>query len=89
MGRCEDRGVIMFTRFTYHFFQIVWHVKSVILVLIGLLVIKDWQLPFYSLIIIFLVGKVVDTTLQGSMQVAEGSVVTDIDGSPTGFLAPL
>jgi FtsH-binding integral membrane protein len=29
---------MMFTRFTNHFFQSVWHVKSVILVLIGLLV---------------------------------------------------
>jgi len=28
----------MFTRFTNHFFQSAWHVKSVILVLIGLLV---------------------------------------------------
>lgn len=52
------------------------YIDSVV-VLIGLLVIRDWQLPFYSLIIIFLVGKVVDTTLQGRSIHKAVFIITD------------
>lgn len=44
--------------------QLLIFIDSAI-VLIGLAVFKDWQVPLYSWIIIFLVGKVVDATLQG------------------------
>jgi uncharacterized membrane-anchored protein YitT (DUF2179 family) len=48
-----------------------------IVVLIGLVVIRDWKIPFYSLIIIFLVGKVVDTTLQGRSLHKAVFIITD------------
>lgn len=36
-----------------------------VVVLIGLIVFKDWEIPLYALIAIFIVGRVIDTTLQG------------------------
>jgi len=44
--------------------QLLIYVDSAI-VLLGLLVFKDWKIPLYSLIVIFITGKVVDTVLQG------------------------
>ena len=35
------------------------------IVLLGLLVFQDWKIPLYSLIVIFITGKVVDTFLEG------------------------
>ncbi len=35
------------------------------IVLIGLLVFKDWKIPLYSWIVIYITGKVIDMTLQG------------------------
>ena len=35
------------------------------IVLLGLIVFKDWKIPLYSLIVIFITGKVVDTILEG------------------------
>lgn len=35
------------------------------IVVVGLLVFKDWKIPLYSLIVIFISGKVIDTVLQG------------------------
>ena len=35
------------------------------IVLLGLVVFKDWKIPLYSLIVIFITGKVVDTLLEG------------------------
>lgn len=35
------------------------------IVLLGLIVFQDWKIPLYSLIIIFISGKVVDTILEG------------------------
>jgi len=35
------------------------------IVLIGLLVFKDWKIPLYSWIVIYITGKVIDATLQG------------------------
>ncbi len=34
-------------------------------VLFGLIVFKDWTIPFYSLIVIFITGKVIDLVLEG------------------------
>jgi len=44
--------------------QLLIYVDSAI-VLAGLLVFKDWKIPLYSLIVIFITGQVVDTILQG------------------------
>lgn len=44
--------------------QLLIYVDSVI-VLLGLLVFKDWRIPLYSLIVIFITGQVVDVILQG------------------------
>jgi uncharacterized membrane-anchored protein YitT (DUF2179 family) len=35
------------------------------IVLIGLAVFQDWKIPLYSLIVIFITGKVIDTILEG------------------------
>ena len=40
------------------------YVDSVI-VLVGLLVFRDWKIPLYSWIVIFITGKVIDVVLQG------------------------
>lgn len=44
--------------------QLLIIIDSVI-VLLGLLVFGDWKIPLYSLIVIFIVGKVVDVILEG------------------------
>ncbi|MBW7848427.1 MAG: YitT family protein [Bacteroidales bacterium] len=44
--------------------QLLIYVDSAI-VLASLLVFKDWKIPLYSLIVIFITGQVVDTILQG------------------------
>lgn len=44
--------------------QLLIYVDSAI-VLVGLLVFQDWRIPLYSLIVIFITGKVIDTILQG------------------------
>lgn len=35
------------------------------IVLVGLVVFKDWKIPLYSLIVIFIAGKMIDLVLQG------------------------
>jgi len=44
--------------------QLLIYVDSVI-VLVGLFVFQDWKIPLYSLIVIFITGRVIDTVLQG------------------------
>lgn len=44
--------------------QLLIYVDSVI-VLIGLVVFRDWKIPLYSWLIIFITGQVVDTVIQG------------------------
>jgi uncharacterized membrane-anchored protein YitT (DUF2179 family) len=44
--------------------QLMIAVDSAIVV-IGLVVFKDWKIPLYSLIVIFITGRVVDIVLQG------------------------
>ena len=36
-----------------------------IIVIVGLIAFKDWRIPLYSLIVIFITGKVVDVILEG------------------------
>lgn len=35
------------------------------IVLFGLIVFKDWKIPFYSLIVIYITGKILDTIIEG------------------------
>jgi uncharacterized membrane-anchored protein YitT (DUF2179 family) len=44
--------------------QLMIAVDSTI-VLLGLVVFQDWKIPLYSLIVIFVTGKVIDTILEG------------------------
>ncbi len=44
--------------------QLLIYIDSVI-VLLGLVVFRDWKIPLYSWIVIFISGKVIDTTMQG------------------------
>lgn len=44
--------------------QLLIYVDSVV-VLAGLLAFQDWKIPLYSLIVIFITGRVIDTILQG------------------------
>lgn len=44
--------------------QLMIYIDSVI-VLIGLIVFRDWRIPLYSWIVIFITGKVIDVVLQG------------------------
>lgn len=44
--------------------QLMIYVDSII-VLFGLVVFKDWRIPLYSWIVIFITGKVIDITMQG------------------------
>jgi len=44
--------------------QLMIAVDSAI-VFIGLIVFQDWKIPLYSLIVIFITGKVIDTILEG------------------------
>jgi uncharacterized membrane-anchored protein YitT (DUF2179 family) len=44
--------------------QLLIYVDSII-VLFGLIIFQDWKIPLYSLIVIFITGKVIDTVLQG------------------------
>jgi len=44
--------------------QLMIYVDSSI-VLIGLLAFKDWRIPLYSWIVIYITGKVIDATLEG------------------------
>ena len=44
--------------------QLMIYVDSVI-VLIGFIVFRDWKIPLYSWIVIFIAGKVIDVVIQG------------------------
>jgi uncharacterized membrane-anchored protein YitT (DUF2179 family) len=44
--------------------QLLIYVDSVI-VLLGLIVFRDWKIPLYSWIVIFITGRVIDIVLQG------------------------
>lgn len=44
--------------------QLIIYIDSVI-VLVGLIAFRDWRIPLYSWIVIFITGKVIDVVLQG------------------------
>jgi len=47
------------------------------IVLIGLLVFRDWRIPLYSWIVIFITGKVIDVTLEGTTYYKAMFVISD------------
>ncbi len=60
-----DIVAMIFSKFTrLPVGQLMIAVDSTI-VLLGLIVFKDWKIPLYSLIVIFVTGKVIDTILEG------------------------
>jgi len=60
-----DIVAMMISKYTrYPVGQLMIMVDSVI-VLLGLIIFQDWKIPLYSLIVIFITGKVVDTILEG------------------------
>lgn len=44
--------------------QLLIYIDSIIVIL-GLIVFKDWKIPLYSWLVIFITGKIIDATLQG------------------------
>ncbi len=44
--------------------QLIIYIDSII-VLLALIAFKDWQIPLYSWIVIYITGKVIDITMQG------------------------
>ncbi len=60
-----DIVAMMISKYTrYPVGQLMIMVDSVI-VLLGLIIFQDWKIPLYSLIVIFITGKVIDTILEG------------------------
>ena len=47
------------------------------IVLLGLLVFRDWKIPLYSWIVIFITGKVIDITLEGTNYYKAVFVISD------------
>lgn len=56
--------------------QLMIYVDSVI-VLLGLLISKDWEIPMYSWIVIFITGKVIDGTLEGMSYTKSLFIISD------------
>ncbi|MEI6123707.1 MAG: YitT family protein [Bacteroidota bacterium] len=71
MFRCKatsggsDIIAMIFAKYTHlPIGQLMIYVDSAI-VLIGLVVFRDWRIPLYSWLIIFITGKVIDTVIEG------------------------
>ncbi len=61
----SDIVAMIFAKFTgLPLGQLLIYVDSII-VLFGLIVFKEWKIPLYSWIVIFVTGKVIDITIQG------------------------
>lgn len=61
----SDIIAMIFTKYTrLPVGQLLIYVDSVI-VLLGLVAFRDWKIPLYSWLIIFITGKVIDTVIQG------------------------
>jgi len=61
----SDIIAMIFAKYTHlPIGQLLIYVDSVI-VLLGLVVFRDWKIPLYSWLIIFICGKVIDTVIQG------------------------
>ena len=61
----SDIIAMIFAKYTHlPIGQLLIYVDSAI-VLLGLIVFRDWRIPLYSWIIIFITGKVIDTIIEG------------------------
>lgn len=61
----SDVVAMIFSKFTkIPLGQMLMSVDAVIVVL-GLAILREWEIPLYSLIVIFIMGKVIDVVLQG------------------------
>lgn len=47
------------------------------IVLLGLIVFKDWKIPLYSWIVIYITGKVIDMTMQGASYEKSLIIISD------------
>jgi uncharacterized membrane-anchored protein YitT (DUF2179 family) len=47
------------------------------IVLLGFAAFKDWKIPLYSWIVIFIMGKVIDTVLEGISYEKSVSIISD------------
>lgn len=56
--------------------QLMMIIDSIV-VLVGTLVFSDWKIPMYSLITIFVMGKVIDTVLQGMTYEKVAFIISD------------
>ncbi len=56
--------------------QLMIYVDSAI-VLIGLIVFKDWKIPLYSWLVIFITGKVIDIVLEGAGIERDVMIISD------------
>ena len=56
--------------------QLMIYVDSVI-VLLGFLISKDWEIPLYSWIVIFICGKMIDGTLEGMSYTKSIFIISD------------
>ncbi|MBI9054747.1 MAG: YitT family protein [Bacteroidales bacterium] len=61
----SDIIAMILAKYTKMSLGILMIVVDSIIVLVGLLVFKDWKIPLYSWIVIYITGKVIDATLQG------------------------
>lgn len=61
----SDIIAMILAKYTKMSLGILMIVVDSAIVLLGLLVFKDWKIPLYSWIVIYITGKVIDATLQG------------------------
>jgi len=61
----SDIIAMILAKYTKMSLGILMIVVDSVIVLFGLLVFKDWKIPLYSWIVIYITGKVIDATLQG------------------------
>ncbi len=61
----SDIIAMIMAKYTRMSLGILMIVVDSTIVLLGLLVFKDWKIPLYSWIVIYITGKVIDATMQG------------------------
>jgi len=61
----SDIIAMIAAKYTHMSLGILLILVDSIIVLFGLIVFKDWKIPLYSWIVIYITGKVIDATMQG------------------------
>ena len=61
----SDIIAMILAKYTRMSLGILMIIVDSVIVLLALLVFKDWKIPLYSWIVIYITGKVIDATLQG------------------------